>query len=66
MLRKVEVPLMFEAFLRKLMSICRKDSRESLLIRDQKPRMLSPDVRRALKRLQQDCEEDSSDKADVE
>lgn len=56
---------MVAGLLRKLKSICRKGGCESDLIRDRNPRVLSPDVRRALKKLQQNCEEGSSDKTDV-
>lgn len=56
---------MVAGLLRKLKSICRKGGCESDLIRDRNPRVLSPDVRRALKRLRQDCEEGSSDRTDV-
>lgn len=45
-------------FLRKLKLICRQERRESVPIRDQKPRMLSPEARCELKRLQQDCDGD--------
>lgn len=56
---------MVAGLLRKLKSICRKGGCESDLIRDRNPRVLSPDVRRALKELKQKCEEDSGAKADV-
>ena len=56
---------MVAGLLRKLKSICRKGGCESDLIRDRNPRVLSPDVRRALKKLQQNCEEGSGDRTDV-
>lgn len=56
---------MFEAFLQKLKSLCRKGECESDLIGDRNPRTLSPDVRRTLKRLQRNCEEDNGDEAAV-
>lgn len=56
---------MFNALLKKLKSIRRRGGCESDPMRDRNPRVLSPDVRRALKELQQNCEEDSGDKADV-
>ena len=52
---------MFARLLRKLKSICQKGGCESDLTRDRNPRVLSPDVRRALKRLQQDSEENKTD-----
>lgn len=62
---EMRLPLMFDALMRKLKSLCRKGAGESDSIRDRNPRGASPDVRRALKRLQHDCEEDSGDKADA-
>lgn len=56
---------MFARLLGKLKSICQKGGCESDLTRDRNPRMLSPDVRRALKGLQRNCEEVGRDKADV-
>lgn len=51
---------MFEAFLGKLKSCNRKGRRESILTRDQKHRMLSPEAKCELKRLQRDCDGDGS------
>lgn len=56
---------MFDLLMRKQKSIFRKGGCESDLIRDRNPRVLSPDVRRALKKLQQNCEEGSGDKTDA-
>lgn len=57
---------MFDLLIRILKSIRRKCADESDLIRGRHPRVLSPDVRRTLKRLRQDCEEGSAAKTDVE
>ena len=46
---------MFEALLRKLKPACWKDGRDTLLIRDQKPRLLLPEANREFARLRQDC-----------
>lgn len=51
---------MFDAFLGKLKSRSWKSRRKSLLIRDQKLRMLSPEAKRELERLQQNCVGDGS------
>lgn len=57
---------MLDLLIRILKSIRRKCADESDLIRGRHPRVLSPDVRRALKRLQQDCEDGSAVKTDAE
>lgn len=56
---------MFDLLIRILKSIRRKCADESDLIRGRNPRVLSPDVRRALNRLRQDCEEGSGVKTDA-
>ena len=56
---------MVARLLGKLKSLCQKVGCESGLIRDRNPRTLSPDVRRALKRLRQDCQKDGGDKTNV-
>lgn len=45
---------MFKSVFEMLKAHRRKDMRESILIRDQKPRLLSPDARREFERLRQD------------
>ena len=51
---------MFDAFLGKLKSRSQNGRRESLLTRDQKPRMLSNEAKREIERLQRDCDGDGS------
>ena len=56
---------MVARILKELKTLCRNGGRESDLIRDRNPKVLLPDVMRALKELQQKCEEDNGDEAVV-